>query len=357
MKIHVLKPQELSSDLVARWAEIQSAQRAFQSPYFRPEFTQAVARVRPGVEIGLLEEAGQAVGFFPYERTGWSGARPVGGQLSDFHGVVALPGTNWTAEQLLRDCRLSTWSFHHLITDQPQFAQHQLAAQESVYLDLSEGFEAYRLARRKAGSDKIGQVFQSYRKVEREIGPVRFVPVVEEESVFAWLLAHKSEQYRRTGITDLFRYDWTVRLLRDLWNQPSDDFRGVLSGLYFGERLVAAHFGLRCRGVLHSWFPAYDREYSKNSPGLMMTTLLAREFAELGVTRIDLGKGDEAYKRHFRSAGEMLAEGAATGNSLARSVHHQLSSARRWAKRHPLTQQLQTPLRWYRQFRDWFSLA
>lgn len=357
MKISVLKPHELSPDLLARWKEIQTGNKQFQSPYFRPEFTQAVAQVRRGVEIGLLEEGGEAIGFFPYERTGWSGARPVGGKLCDFQAVIARPEASWTVEQLLRGCRLSSWQFHHLLASQPQFARYHVAARESVYLDLSEGFDAYRLARRKAGSDKINQVFQSHRKVEREVGPVRFVPAVTDESVFAWLLEHKSEQYRRTGVTDLFRYPWTVRLLRNIWAQPTDEFRGVLSALYFGDTIAAVHFGMRCRGVLHSWFPAYDRTYSRYSPGLMMTTLMAREFAALGVTRIDLGKGDEPYKQHFRSAGDLVAEGAATGNPLAWSMHQRISSARLWAKRHPLTQQLQTPLRWYRQFRDWFSLA
>jgi CelD/BcsL family acetyltransferase involved in cellulose biosynthesis len=89
----------------------------------------------------------------------------------------------------------------------------------------------------------------------------------------------------------------------------------------------------------------------------MMNTLMAREFAALGVTRIDLGKGDEPYKLHFRSGGELVAEGAATGNVLSWSLQRQFNSARRWARQHAVAQQFRTPLRWYRQLRDWFSLA
>jgi CelD/BcsL family acetyltransferase involved in cellulose biosynthesis len=357
MKVSVLKPGDLTDDLVARWAAIQASHTCYESPYFHPTFTQLVARVRSGVEIGLLEEAGEVVGFFPYERGPWGGARPVGGTLSDFQAVIALPEARWTSEELLRGCRLSSWQFHHLLADQSQFSEHHLARKESIYLDLVEGFEAFRAARRKAGSNKVDKVFQNYRRVEREIGPVRFEPLVEEEAIFQWLLVNKSRQYRSTGITDLFQFSWIVQLLTDIWRQPSDDFRGVLSAMYFGDQLAAVHFGMRCRGVLHSWFPAYDRSFAKHSPGLMSTTLLAREFALLGVERIDLGKGDEPYKRHFQSGADLVAEGTVTSSRLTKTFHEGLSVARNWARQHRLTQQLRTPVRWYRHLRDWFLLA
>ena len=39
------------------------------NPFFRPEFTQAVAAVRDDVEVAVLEIQQQPVGFFPYQPT------------------------------------------------------------------------------------------------------------------------------------------------------------------------------------------------------------------------------------------------------------------------------------------------
>ena len=56
---------------------------------FGPEFTQAVAAVRGDVEVGVLEERGEPVGFFPFQRSRRNVARPVGGKMSDFQGLIA----------------------------------------------------------------------------------------------------------------------------------------------------------------------------------------------------------------------------------------------------------------------------
>ena len=51
-------------------------------------------------------------------------------------------------------------------------------------------------------------------------------------------------------------------LLRRLFDTRSSDFGGMLSAVYAGPHLVAAHFGLRAGPVLHWWFPVYDPNFS-----------------------------------------------------------------------------------------------
>jgi hypothetical protein len=87
-------------------------------------------------------------------------------------------------------------------------------------------------------------------------------------------------------------------------------FSGVLSALYVGNRLAAVHLGMRSFGVLHFWFPAYDPELGKYSPGLVLLVEMARAAAALGIRRIDLGRGNERYKRSLMSGAIPLAEGA-----------------------------------------------
>ena len=92
MKVHVLRPHELSADLIRTWSDIQCGETTFDSPYFTPEFTMAVANVRSGVEIGVIEDGSEVVGFFPFERFSRRIGKPVGAEverLSSDHQAIA----------------------------------------------------------------------------------------------------------------------------------------------------------------------------------------------------------------------------------------------------------------------------
>jgi CelD/BcsL family acetyltransferase involved in cellulose biosynthesis len=65
MKIDIIPATEFSRDHIAAWRALQQADPALDSPLFHPEFTRAVAAVRDDVEVAVLEEAGEFVGFFP----------------------------------------------------------------------------------------------------------------------------------------------------------------------------------------------------------------------------------------------------------------------------------------------------
>src|SRR5437773_375447 len=77
------------------WLEIQRQSAIYGSPYFRPEFTRAAAAVRQDVEIAAIQEHGKTVGFWPFQRGKLSLGRPIGGKMSDFHGPIVRPGTQF----------------------------------------------------------------------------------------------------------------------------------------------------------------------------------------------------------------------------------------------------------------------
>ena len=52
-RIELLRPSSLAAVHWQRWSQFQAAEPALDSPYFRPEFTQAVAKVRRDVEVAL----------------------------------------------------------------------------------------------------------------------------------------------------------------------------------------------------------------------------------------------------------------------------------------------------------------
>ena len=356
MKITVIAAKELTSELVSQWSQIQRADPNLASPYFRPEFSQAVAAVRNDVEVAVMRQEGEAIGFFPYQRSRWNVAMPVGGQFSDYQAVILRKGVEWEPEELVRGCGLRAWHFDHLIVSLEQCNSYHILLDESPYLDLSGGFESYRTSRVKAGSKLFRQTARKARKMERELGPLRFVPHTTEQAVFEKLIEWKSDQYRETETTNAFSHRWTVELLERIRLRQDESFGGMLSALYAGERLVAAHFGMRSYGVLHGWFPTYDRELSRYSPGLIQFIELAKAAESLGIRLIDLGRGLSRYKRGLMSGTFRVAEGSVDLRPVTRLLRSGFRSACDWGRSSPLRGPARIPARVLRHFSEWLAL-
>lgn len=354
-RVRLVSPRELSAAELSAWSDIQQANDALDSPFLRPEFTQAVDAVRSDVEVGILENDGRPIGFFPFQRCGENAAQAVGGRLSDLQAVIVAEETHWSALELLRGCGLRTWYFDHLIQSQQPLQQFHWNQVESPCLDLRDGFLAYCEHLRSQRSQQLPQIMRKTRKLQREVGAVRLVVHSEEDlpvnSLFQW----KSEQYRRTGRLDIFRYGWVVELLHRIRSMRTNGLRGMLSTLYAGNRIAAVHLGISSGRVLHWWFPAYNQELARYSPGLILLLELAKASESLGIKRIDLGKGDERYKASLRNNAILLAEGAVDLRPVPRVV---------WRKWHGLKRRIRTsryeaaldwPLHVTRRLRQWMA--
>jgi len=310
MKVSVISARELLAEHLELWRQMLAANPALNSPYFRPEFTQAVAAVRRDVQVGVMEESNGVIGFFPFQRTAMGMGRPVGGALSDFQAVIAAPDARWDAEELIRKCGLSLWDFDHLLASQSAFASSHRKTESSPYMDLSGGYESYAKARREDGSEQIKKAGNLRRKVEREIGPLEFAAHQFDEATFQLLLKWKSQQYLSSGTTDVFTYEWTVALLRRLLEIQTPEFAGMLSVLSVNGRVIAAHLGMRSRTTWHYWFPSYDHEFAKFSPGLLLLLKMAEAAPAMRINRIDLGKGESQYKNRLGSGETVISEGS-----------------------------------------------
>ena len=265
MKVKVVCSSDLSDEHIAAWKRIQGANSCFASPCFRPEFTLSVAQLRDDVEVGIIEDGGR-YGFFPFHRRGTVG-KPVGLRLSDFQAVIVDPAMDWDAIRLIHDCGLRSWRFDHLIASQVPLQPYQWVTQPSPYVDLSEGFDAYLGRQRSAGSSSILQILRKSRKIQREVGPLRFEFNSSCHDDFQKLLTWKSHQRTATRSFDILRFNWARRCLEAIRTADTEGFGGILSALYVGNDLIAAHLGMRSRGVLHSWFPAFNPAYARYSPG------------------------------------------------------------------------------------------
>lgn len=355
MKITVVSGDKLTPELVLRWSQIQRQQPALASPYFRPEFTRAVAAVRGDVEVGVMQQGGEVVGFFPYQRSRRNVGQPVGGRLSDYQGVIAGGSVCWDAEELLRGCRLRAWHFDHLLTTQEPFRKYHRVVEESPYIDIGDGFDAYRAARPKSGTTEIRQTLRKARKMEREVGPLCLELHTVDDAVFEALIDWKTTQYRRTKVPNALGHPWSIALLKQVLAQQSEAFSGMMSAVYVGDRLAAVHLGMRSYDVLHMWFPAYDREFYEYSPGLILTVRLLQAAESLGIRTVDFGKGSSPYKLRLATGAFAVAEGAVDFRPLARRLRNGWRSTRQWVRSSPLRKPAQLPADILYRVTEWFA--
>jgi CelD/BcsL family acetyltransferase involved in cellulose biosynthesis len=289
-----------------RWSELQRASSLYRSPFFRPEFTVAVARVRD-VRVAVIEDGGAVAGFFPFEVGRRRSGRPVGRPFSDYHGVVIDDAAELDPRALVRACGLGTWSFDHLPAGLAAFAPFALGRGRSPYLDLAQGFDAYLEDRRTRS--EIRGVLRKQRKLDRELGPLRFVADTHAPGLLDRLVGWKRLQYAQTGVRDVLADAGSRDLLRVVHESRSAGFSGMLSVLYAGDLVAGMHLGLRSGPVLHGWFPTYNPDLQRYSPGLLLMLALAEAAPALGIKEIDLGKGDARYKEALASGSVPLYEG------------------------------------------------
>jgi CelD/BcsL family acetyltransferase involved in cellulose biosynthesis len=301
--------------MIRRWSDIQRAHPDLASPYLHPEYTRQVAEVRTDTYVGILERGGEPLAFFPHHRKGYFGV-PVGERLTDVQGVIAEPGLQVSPDALLRGCHLLTWDFDHLLARESAFLDHADRHDSSPIVDLSQGYEAWFDARKKA-SRRVKELPRKRRKLEREVGPVRFVEHTEDVDVLERVIELKRAQCQRTGVVDFMSWPWIDLLVRRIHRTKTSGFEGVLTALYAGDTLVAAHLGMRTDRVWHWWFPVYEEQFGNYSPGAIMLMDLARRAVEVGVTTVDLGKGEDPYKSSFANAEVPLLEGSAVRRNLA----------------------------------------
>jgi CelD/BcsL family acetyltransferase involved in cellulose biosynthesis len=305
----VIRGCELTADLRQRWRDLLSADPAFASPYVCPELTLAAAAVRDDVFVGLLSDGGGIAGFFPFQRHGEEGTVVAEG-VCDYQAVVVDPELAWSAAELLRGCGLRTWSFTYLAAGQEPFRPFHRQLLPCAFMDLARGYAAWAGERRAAGSRMLKDTARHRRRLERRAGPLRFELHTPDPGVLARLMEWKSAQYRRTGKTDWFAIPWVAALVERLHGVQTPGFAGLLSALWAGDELVAAHFGLRSRAVWHWWYPAYDRRFAADSPGLILDLAMAERAEALGIARIDLGRVCD-HKARLMSGWHELARGCA----------------------------------------------
>lgn len=344
-RVYARPADSLDDDLLARWKELLARPDVLSSPFYHPAYVRTVADVLGGVEVGIVERAGEPVGFVPFERSRLDVGGAVGRRLCDLAGPIAEPGLSWDPEALSRAAGLRLLRLRHVPASVDRSSGSVDRLVEAPFIDLSGGYEAWREASLDSGSRFVKQIERRARKLERQVGPIRLVWHTTDRHVFETLLEWKAAQRAATNSPNVLLLPWARELVERLRTVETDDFAGVVSAVYAGDRLCAAHFGLRTRRVLHYWVPAYNVDLSSYSPGLLALTEIMQAAEKLGIERIDFGPGEERFKLRSCTGSMRLATVTATTAGATRAAVGAADRLRSWSRESPLGDALRSASR------------
>lgn len=320
IRVETRRANELEPQARALWAQFRGSDLALSSPYFDLRYVLAASAVAPQSQVAVIRRAGEIVGFLPFQRRGGA-IQPMAAPLTDYHGLIARPGADIDLKVVLELLQARRFRFGGLVGAQAR-AINAAAPKPAMVADLSSGYEAYLEGRRAAGQGGfLKDKRRRQRQLAEQVGPLSF-SLSANPDMLEMIIAEKRTQMRRTGQHDVFSTSWTQDLLRCLNNESDPDFGLRVAVLRAGDKIVAAEAGLLSGAVYHLWFPIYDPDFARYSPGALMTLETLRALAEQGVALADFGPGAEDYKRAFAEEGDKVVEGDVTADPFLEAMRN-----------------------------------
>jgi CelD/BcsL family acetyltransferase involved in cellulose biosynthesis len=351
LRCRVLPMRQVTGELYDQWQNLLQRSQSHRTPFLHPEFALLAAEVGRPVNVAVVERGEQLVAVHPFEQPRRGVASPVAARLNDFQGVLVEQRHDWSSTEFMRQSRVSRIHFDHLLNVDHTFPSSERTLHRSPYVELNQGFSAYREQLKATGNKHLEDIFQKDRKAQRAGHELRFTFHDPQPEVVEQLVAWKQAQYARTEALDVFQQAWVRKIIHRVAKMQQPNFGGVVSTLHAGNDLVAIHLGMYACGTLHYWFPAYDSAHAvaKYAPGLQLVAHLLQEMPEHGLTRLDFGRGNERYKQELATGEVAVAEGTLGRSSSERIVQESWLKCRRLLKEAALLFGWESSVRWLRQ--------
>jgi CelD/BcsL family acetyltransferase involved in cellulose biosynthesis len=310
--------EQLTALEAATWDRLVLANIELQRAFLSRTYIAAVAKTSGDVIVLVGYAAGAPIFFLPLQRQsgvlGHFGVfEIVGGVMTDYFGIIAENGVKVTIPAMLNATKgvVNAVVFTHLDQSQEYFGLHADEYRTGLRTLLDEPPNEYWANLRKTDKKLVYDTERREKKLVGEFGPITFEwSSSQPESDLAWLVESKKLQYSRTGKEQAPLFNKAnVALLTNLLQAREKCCSGQLSVLRCGDDVVAAHFGLRCREMLHVWFPVYDQKFANHSPGRILFKHMFAAGAEHGITVFDRGEGDNQAKRDFANEEHRFGRG------------------------------------------------
>ena len=338
LRVTVVEPSELGAPEAAVWAGFQRTSPVMLSPFLSLTFTQVVGRARATARVAVVEDSGSIVAFLPFELSANRTGIPIGWPMNDLQGFIGSD-IRFDARSVARKAGLRGWRFDHAPAEQAVLAPHHYRGTEvhCPVIGLSQGYDAYLEAAGLVTGRAVRKRRAQRRAVEREIGGLSLDWSSSDPAHMRLMMDWKSGKYQASR--EFFSDRSAVQIMEELAATHNADCTGVLNVLSAGDRPVAVHFGIMGTQGLCWWFPTYDREMGRFSPGIILVMAVAEEAAARDIPSIDLGYGQDSWKFSLATRSYAVAGGgvwATPFEAAARSLYRRLvyeSPLREWAGR------------------------
>lgn len=328
---HQVRPDQLTSQEVALWNRLQSEHPALATPFLSYPFVLAALRAGADVWVCVIRSNDTPIAFLPFQfshpaLSALRAAEPVGAHLADYFGLIAAPELTITPDRLLQLAGLNQLTFTHLDESQLQHGLTGEAPRTGLRIPCMSGNSTAEPDSGMVSHKLRADLKRRAKLLTDTVGPLRFEfnQTDQRSLVLDELIRHKRAQYASTGVPDALGTAWSTRLLQQLLSTANPACAGILSVLRAGEHWVASHFGIQGNGILQYWFPVYNPDMTRYSPGKLLLEQIWNSCPQHQIHTIDRGEGATQSKleihsvshRYFRgrwnnhSASSLLVRGA-----------------------------------------------
>ncbi|NMH59069.1 GNAT family N-acetyltransferase [Alteromonas ponticola] len=147
-------------------------------------------------------------------------------------------------------------------------------------------------------SDKLGSIKKKVindaarrRKKLEETGALQVsLDLGYDEDTINWILDNNAAKYGESALTAIHDRNEIHELLK-----ASVPFLHVAC-IKQNDTIIAAHLGFIVQNSLYYYVPVINSDFRQFSPGMIMLEQIYKNFAELGITKVDFLRGVESYK-------------------------------------------------------------
>ena len=327
LKVDIVGVDALGDAEWAEWRAMLAADPELDSPYFRPEFTRVAGRISPNAAVAVFSRGGRTVGFFPHQKRGGA-MQPLAAPMNDYHGIIARPGEAPSLEEAAAALGATRLNVTAWVGATGRDGHDLGEPRRTVQVRLDEaGYDGWYAERRASQGKFFKDKERARRSMEAELGALRVERGLRDPALLDWLIGLKRDQYRRTGRHDIFACGWTADLLHALLKEEGDSFGASMAGLWAGDRLAALEYSLHGGDQYHFWFPGYDPELARCSPGILLSMDTMRLASELGYRTFDFGFEGEHYKKYFCNGSRTVREALVLRPGMGAAVSQAAVSA------------------------------
>jgi len=310
MDIEILSLHSFSAFDKGRFETLRNAQAELDSPYFDVNTMISIGRAVPSGFMARFSVSDEVVGYFPFQQRGRY-LQPLGMPFADYCAPVMKKGFEPDWDGLMKIMGAEVMELENLVTGLS--AKHKPKVHHRHICDIKTNFNDWLEQKRALDKKFYKNLERCERNIIRDLGEIRLEIRPATIDQIEWVISRKRKQYKQSGFHDVFACGWPRDILRYLGQRTNpfenEHSQGLYAAmLYGGDQLLAVEISLIGNKVLHFWFPAYEPEFARYSPGFLLSLKTMEALSQKGIKRFDLGAGDEGYKSTMSDPGPQVYE-------------------------------------------------